>query len=160
MRCWCQNRVTLKSPSSTEIKSRYASSRVSTLLALLIVGCTASPVGPAPPAPRTTSGLYFFSSPGAIVRMVITAGPAAGPGVIGVGSVITFTADPSLDDFDRPGTVDPSWVAFSTGQVGFTSNTTYEAELQRPGMVPGTWNRVDDIDPWVPNLREWYRLDP
>jgi hypothetical protein len=92
--------------------------------------------------------------------MVITAGPDAAPGVIGVGSVIPFTRDPSLDDFDRPATVDPLWVAYSTGQVAFDMNSMYQAELQRPGMVPNTWDRVDDIDQWDPSLREWHRLDP
>lgn len=144
----CQRGELASAPSE---KPARRSLRLPHLLALFFIGCGATPVGPPPPAPLTTSGLYFFASPAQNVRLVLTVGPP-----VAGGPIFPFFRDPALDNFQRPAGTDPSFVAYSTGQLPFVSGATYEADLERNALG---WQRVDDVKPWVPNTKSWYRLD-
>lgn len=82
-------------------------------------------VGTPIPSGPPTARLFTYSAPDSNIRTKFTStGPLNGWSVV-------FSRRPELDNHkDRPAGIDPTWVAYATGESTYEEGKVYEGEMQ------------------------------
>ena len=127
----------LISPDSGRFRFRIYTA----ILALAIIGCSATPQGNPNPPQGGFSRLYCVAPP-KTQRRVIPSG--TGP----LNDIpLDMTAAPELNNVGRPADTPANYVAYATGEYFFHPDT-YTGELKQWSPELNQYVHFDDIDPW------------